>query len=152
VVFVERLDVIEYQTKDITTVTAGIVAHGVNCQRTMGSGVALAVRKKWPTAYDAYRLAQPILGTICWTAINDDLHVANCFTQDRFGSDGRKYASEVAIASCFRDLFRIAKANDCVVYLPRIGCGLGGLDWEEDIEPLLSPYGQTNRIVVCDIN
>jgi len=40
--------------KDVTTVTKGVVAHGVNCQGAMGSGVAGAIRRKWPSVFIEY--------------------------------------------------------------------------------------------------
>ena len=39
----------KYIVQDITTVEPpGIIAHGVNCQNIMGSGVAKALFQKWP--------------------------------------------------------------------------------------------------------
>lgn len=45
----------KYIKKDITTVNWGIIAHGVNCRGRMSSGVAAAIRSKWPIVYDKYR-------------------------------------------------------------------------------------------------
>lgn len=41
--------------KDITTVTRGIIIHGCNAQGVMGSGVALALKNKWPEIFGPYQ-------------------------------------------------------------------------------------------------
>jgi O-acetyl-ADP-ribose deacetylase (regulator of RNase III) len=44
-----------YVLQDITTVTApAIIMHGVNCQRTMQSGIAKALYTKWPEVKEEY--------------------------------------------------------------------------------------------------
>ena len=45
----------DFIQKDITTERHGLIIHGVNCQGVMGSGVALAIRNKWPVVYDEYK-------------------------------------------------------------------------------------------------
>ena len=72
--------------KDITTVESGFILHGVNCQRTMGSGVAKAIRAKWPKLYKEYKNTIPMLGKVQLIHINADLWVINCFTQEYYGS------------------------------------------------------------------
>lgn len=48
-------NLVTYIVMDITTATRGIVVHGVNCQGVMGSGVALAIRTKWPQIFESYK-------------------------------------------------------------------------------------------------
>lgn len=36
---------------DLLKVEKGIIVHQVNCQKTMGSGIALSIRKKYPSHY-----------------------------------------------------------------------------------------------------
>lgn len=45
---------IEYKKGNLLDVTKGIIMHGCNCQGVMGSGVALAVKRKYPLAFDRY--------------------------------------------------------------------------------------------------
>jgi hypothetical protein len=39
------------------------------------------------------------------------------------------------------------------LYMPRIGCGLGGLDWDKDVGPVLEHLAeQLNvQVYVCDL-
>lgn len=131
--------------KDITTVTFGVVAHGCNCdpRGIMGSGVAKAIRSKWPDAYLNHKKYIKIggpasLGSVHVTNISDlKLYVANCYTQVKFGSDGKRYADLQAIETTLTYVYGFCKFNRLPIYLPQIGCGLGGLDWDNEVNPIV---------------
>jgi O-acetyl-ADP-ribose deacetylase (regulator of RNase III) len=146
---------IEYRKSDITTVDRGIVAHGVNCQGRMGKGIALAIRRKWPESYghclQACKVHQHLLGKIVTSDVGLGIFIAHCFTQQRYGNDGLKYADTRAIRACFESLDVLAKELRLPVYMPRIGCGLGGLDWRADVEPLLSVFSTDTNVVICTL-
>ena len=151
---------ITYETKDITSTTLGVIAHGVNCQGAMGSGVALAIMKKWPEIRESYMRYKPgrhLLGTVDFVDVDPgnallgdvrhdsdghplvyNLVVANCFTQEFFGGDGRKYADVDAVAKCLTNVYAYADIYGLPVVLPQIGCGLAGLDWEADLVPIIN--------------
>ena len=125
---------------DITKVTHGIIAHGVNCQNRMGSGVAKALYTKWPEVKEWYHEypSEQVLGNMMLVPIDPpDLYVANCYTQDRYGYDGDRYASTVAINRSLETLTNIARALKLEVHMPMLGCGLGGLHWETEVEPIV---------------
>ena len=137
---------------DITTVEEGIVIHGVNCQRTMGSGVAKAIRAKWPKVYEDYLNTNPELGKVQTIHISDQLWVMNCFTQKFYGKDGKKYASIHAVEKCLMEVARMGAESGLSIYMPRIGCGLGGLDWNFDLVPLIEEverYFPSADFVIC---
>lgn len=131
--------------KDISTVTSGIVAHGCNCLGLMGSGVALAIRNTWVQAYIEYVTfcdifkgpRRNLLGMVQTVNITDDLVVANCFTQEICGNDGLRYADLRAVKEALENVFAYAQHRNMPVYIPKIGCGYGGLSWEKEVEPLL---------------
>ena len=131
--------------QDITTVTRGIVCHGVNCRRAMGSGVALAIKIKWPTVYETYMesgYGDTLLGTAVVIQVEPEVYVANCYTQIDFAGylghpDQEVLASAMAIESSLDYVFEIAQARELPLYLPRIGAGLGGLDWDHDVYPTI---------------
>lgn len=142
---------------DITTVERGVIAHGVNCRRAMASGVAGSIRKKWPVVYEYFMKyplqAENALGTTQFVQINENLYVANCFTQLNYGRTGAKFASKDAIISSMALVLEFAKQKQLQVYIPRIGCGLGGLDWE-DVSAALCQLEQTHQynIIVCEFD
>lgn len=160
--------------KDITTVTRGIIMHGCNSHGVMGSGVAAAIRKKWPCAFDTYSAyikrvrKQVALETpeteahyesIVWANLigripsvqpphEPDLLIVNAITQQDFGSNGGKYASLDAIETALtmltmyvEDVYAVPYGLERpTIYLPKIGAGLGGLDWDTEVYPLLKEY------------
>lgn len=151
-----------YEEKDITTVEKGVVAHGVNCMHAMGSGVALAIKTKWPEIYEAYMSISVedqrdmLGGTQIVPIIENELYVANCFTQYTCGgqpADGSryKYANEQAIYTSLKKAFGLAKSLDIPLYLPKLGAGLGGLLWDEEVVPEIEKLERMHKMeaIVC---
>jgi len=146
----------QYIKRDITSVERGVIAQGVNCQHAMGSGVALAIMRKWPIVREKYMEnlsgAQMLGSTHCINVNGDDsVWVANCYTQEFCGSDGRVYADIEAIESSLRNAYMTAKACDLPLFLPQIGAGLGGLDWERDVEPVINQLDEEFETVETTI-
>lgn len=152
---------IQYLALDVTTVTRGVVAHGVNCQGIMGSGAALAIRNQWLAAYEQYKKLcdaasdkGDLLKTVQIVPVGEDLYVANLFTQIYYGYDGRKYAELAAVKSALEIGLRKAQSLGLPYYMVKVGCQRGGLDWERDVEPfvqhLTNKYPDTD-LYVCDL-
>jgi O-acetyl-ADP-ribose deacetylase (regulator of RNase III) len=79
------------------------IAHVCNCQGVMGSGVALAIKTRYPEAYNAYKLDElkyigglP-LGTMSFAEIRPGKHIYNLHAQDYYGNDGRRYLNYEAL-------------------------------------------------------
>jgi len=130
---------INYIKGDLLSVTSGIIMHGCNAQGVMGSGVALAVRQKYPKAYEKYK--EEIqrgflgLGDLQLVEVQENLFIANAITQEFYGRDKKVYVSYEAINSCFETLFTLANAiGHSVLSIPKIGAGLGGGDWDMVLE------------------
>ena len=127
---------IEYRHGNLVNVTEGVVAHGCNAQGVMGSGVAAAVKTRWPSTFISYKhylLHQNGgLGGCNLVKIKDSLYVANCITQEYYGREKSVcYVSYAAIAKCFNELrLQLSEMNqDFVINIPMIGAGLGGGNW-----------------------
>ena len=136
---------IEYIKGDITEVKApAYIMHGVNCQGKMGSGVAKALYTKWPKVKESYLRECPEpdelkLGYSQQVFVAPSTWVINCFTQVNYGYDGKKYASLKAIDRCIWQALSEVQTLlfDPVISMPKIGCGLGGLSWEEEVLPVI---------------
>lgn len=132
----------QYEIKNITTIETGIIAHGVNCQGVMGSGVALAIKNKWPIVYVQYLSTKPfgrsLLGNTFLVTIDEPnrLFVANCYTQEFYGSRG-VFASPEAVRSSLFLVYKYANRDNLPIYMPKIGAGRGGLNWENDVVPII---------------
>jgi O-acetyl-ADP-ribose deacetylase (regulator of RNase III) len=120
------------KTGDLFTTTDQLIAHGVNCQGVMNSGVAKIIRDRYPQAYDDYRRAWRVgkkLGDIEVSEL-EPIRIAHLFTQQNYGNDGGKYVSYEAIRSCFNKLnYYCNRYQIQTVSMPKIGAGLGGGHW-----------------------
>lgn len=153
-----------YLTKDITTVDCGIIAHGVNNtpNGAMRAGVALHLRKKYPQIFHEYsRLCigdnetrDKLLGTTNFVIINPKVIVANCFTQRLGIREGKGFAIPGAIADSLSKCYELATLLQLPLYLPKIGCGLGGLSYEDDVKTIIESLTGAHSAVdtfICDL-
>lgn len=137
---------------DLLSVTNGIIIHGVNAQGVFGSGVALAIQKKYPKAYEEYkadyRFFNLVLGYNSKQWIRDnDFCIISAVTQKYYGRDGKRYVNYVAIAECFKEAVDYAKDYKLPLHFPKIGAGLGGGDWSiiEQIINDADPYDKVKK-------
>lgn len=132
---------IEYVQGNLLDAPAGsIIIHGCNCQGVMGSGVAKAIRDRWPGAYEAYKAHERDwglwLGEFSLYETDTGCLVVNAYTQDEFGKDGRRYVDYEAITRSFDAVAKIRVSQALggkeygTVAFPKIGAGLGGGNWE----------------------
>ena len=149
---------------DLTSTPYGIVAHGCNCLGTMGAGVAEAVRKKWPDVFYQYAklvtlnrmtTATPaaLLGRAQKVVVDPLLSVYNCFTQVYTGHPSERHANLEAIRTSLDIVLEDAAIHDLPCFIPQIGCGLGGLDWESEVKPAILELEEKHKadIIVCYI-
>ena len=139
--------------KNIIFAEENIIAHGCNCQGKMGSGVAKAIRARWPVAYQHYidkaaSMHGLKLGTAQIVMVDtvQPKFVANCLTQEYYGYDGKAYASLEAIVSSLKEVAEFASRYNYSVALPPIGCGLGGLLWSE-VGPIIEKIFGDQKVV-----
>jgi O-acetyl-ADP-ribose deacetylase (regulator of RNase III) len=126
--------VIEYKIGDLLKTPDKVLVHGCNTQGVMGSGVALAIKQKWPEVFEDYKnqiffgAERKILGSIITSVTTDKRIIVNALTQDQYGKDGKKYVSYDAMDDA---MLEIAKAINVrsPISMPKIGAGLGGGDW-----------------------
>lgn len=106
-----------------------VILHGCNCFCTMGAGIAKQIKDNFPEAYFAdletgKGLAK--LGSVSFADVipmSNKLRVVNAYTQYHMGAN----FNEVALMRCLRWV-----AENCQgkrIGYPRIGCGIGGGDW-----------------------
>lgn len=131
--------------QNILSIKRGIICHQVNCQGVMGSGLARAIRHKYPLVYDLYlalcnnSTPDELLGgtQLCLADIKDnkpELFVANIFGQKYYGRENKVYTDYSAVDKAFKFLAKM-KHPDLPVYVPNhIGCGLGGGNWMRYLE------------------
>ena len=128
---------INYLTGDVTQATEQVIAHGVNCMGHFGSGVAGAIKRNHPYVRNQYlSLTSHVLGTCQFVEYENKIWV-NAHTQQHKGYDGKQYADLSAVAECFEEIADYMVAHHLTtIAIPKIGCGLGGLEWA-DVEILV---------------
>lgn len=112
-----------------------VIVHGCNCFQTMGAGIARQVAEAFPEALAADKETvwghRDKLGSCSRAIITRGLTqfvIVNGYTQFRYGRCGikvRGFAVKAIMASV-KKLY----SGRRIAY-PKIGCGLGGGEWEE---------------------
>lgn len=118
--------------------TADIIAHQTNCQGSMGSGVAKAIKEKYPRVYEQYRKAYEKgllkLGMCQVVKTNpngeDNRLVANLCGQDRYGYD-KRHTDYEGIYVALEKLANYCKENSLssVAFPWKMSSDRGGADW-----------------------
>lgn len=142
---------IKYVNGDLLDVNEGVIIHGCNAQGVMGSGVALAVKHKYPKVYEAYKSFEKKhglrLASLSMQKVSPILYVANLVTQEFYGRDpNTRYVSYGAILLGFEKLHD-SFPEDTVFHFPKIGAGLGNGEW--DTISSLIDQACPGRIMYC---
>ena len=125
---------IEFVTGDIfvNRVKAEALAHGCNCAGSMGAGVAVGFRERYPDMFEEYRRrcrAKPpefaLGGVFLWREPGKPA-VFNLGTQPRPGR-GATYPVVAAALKALRAAADAAGVRS--IAMPRIAAGYGGLSW-----------------------
>lgn len=147
---------IQYKTGNvITEFEKGdyqLLLHGCNCFHTMGSGIAKAIKDRYPEAYDADKRTvygdYNKLGTVSYIRLEnnvvvDDSHIMtsphsvndtkykyiiNCYTQYSYGTD-MPHLNYPALEMCFDKIASIFPYCHKII-MGKIGCVRAGGDWE----------------------
>jgi O-acetyl-ADP-ribose deacetylase (regulator of RNase III) len=123
---------ITYKVGDLLNSNEPVLVHGCNCKGAFGAGVAGQINKKFPYVGDSYRAASPhILGSIqpVYDMVSDVM-VINLMTQLNPGRDARPNAITIAFAN-LAEFMASSPSLGSRVAAPRVGCGIGGLQWDE---------------------
>lgn len=145
---------IVYKTGDLLDAQTDVIAHQVNCQGVMGSGVAKQIREKWANVYTVYRaeydlftdLNKSLLGNCQLVQVNDNQYVANLFGQNKYGYDSKRYTSYDGIYDALTNLaFQMENNNINSIAFPyRMSSDRGGADWNVILAMIESVFKDTD--------
>lgn len=142
---------VEYRNGDLFTFD-GALAHGVNCSGVMGKGIAIHFKRDYPKMFAVYRTeckkGKFILGSLYpyedlkmkfgenWTMKKRWIY--NLFIKSHWSLP----ADETALWATLRAMVKHMEANYVFeVAMPRVGAGLGQLDWETVVKPIIEEVG-----------
>jgi O-acetyl-ADP-ribose deacetylase (regulator of RNase III) len=162
---------IEIIKGDITLSKADIICHQVNCQGAMNSGVAKAIRQKWPKVYTEYAAAaedidigfgdknlswEHMLGHIQVVYLGEEnghsKGVINMFAQAGYGYDGRRYTSYDAFWSCLGEIKKYINPEKTIAFPARIGCVRGGANWNVIFTMIEEVLGADYNVEIWDFD
>jgi O-acetyl-ADP-ribose deacetylase (regulator of RNase III) len=125
--------------------SAMFLLHQVNCMGIMGGGIAYQIKLQNPQVNRDYiylcngqKEIGELLGNVQILPVDDfyslkPQYIVNCFGQKKVSSI-TKMTSYDALDECFiavKNYCEVHYPEGCVIGLPyKIGCGLGGGDWE----------------------
>lgn len=136
---------------DILFSDAQVIAHGIATHDPFDSGLALALRERFPSMVRDYRHAmhakEPRTGEIwAWRGVNEDggtRGIVNLLTQgmqSQAKSARPVKASVEDVNHALRALAKLVQDEGIKsVALPRLATGVGGLDWT-DVKPLIRQH------------
>lgn len=123
---------------DLLSSNADIIAHQVNCQSKMNSGVAKEIRKKYPEVFDEYRLfcstfidKESLLGNCQIIVTHDGKCIANLFGQLGYGYDGKQYTDLDALEKSMVCLKSYFNKDKTIAFPYGLGSVRGGARWED---------------------
>ena len=122
-------------------------AQGCNCAGTMDAGVGLAFKKRWPRMFEEYaaRCADGRfkLGDVFVWSEGDET-VYNLALQENWKSKMKLAAVKRAVTKA---VTLAAAAGVERIGMPRLGVGLGGLDWPR-LKSVLGEIGETTPVTL----
>lgn len=162
--------------KDILTVDKGVIVHSVNCIGAVG-GLAGAIARKWPKNADEYRahikrqkLPIMLMGSVFEVNVAHNVVVANLFGQNNVGTS-KQQTEYSALIRGFKNIAQtFFQGNDreekdygnpfglldvpialTDIYIPyKIGCGLGGADWNIVMEIIEHSFAKSeDNVYIC---
>lgn len=121
--------------KDIFQSGCQVLVNPVNCVGVMGKGLALQFKNKYMNMYNQYRqdcIHHRYSPGCCNTyQAKNGIVIANIATKDHW----KNQSQYEWVQNGIRELHKIMTTkNYQSVAIPRIGCGLGGLDWNKTKE------------------
>lgn len=147
---------IVFKKGNIFNAETRVIAHQVNCQGVMRSGLAKQVRDKYPQVYDDYvdfinyfDDKKQMLGLCLFTDAESDRTIANLFGKLNSGSgDG---LDETMLRQSFQDLktqMKMLKFKSVAIPY-KIGSSLGGDNWETILGILKEVFADDD--ILCEI-
>jgi len=132
----------------------GVVAHGVNIHGVMGAGIAKEVRQRHPDVYEIYKdhcrrgnLKTGMLLPVFSEADESPRWIFNISSQDAPG----RHASYVWLEEGVRKSYEFLERQGLRgIAFPRIGAGIGGLEWER-VEQIIVRYANEHPEILTEI-
>lgn len=139
---------------DIFSTTMPAIGHGVNTQGAMGAGIAYFIAQRFPAVLAPYKEAckskELIPGGFQAVQVSEDpkFYIFNLASQEKLGRDAKVEWLESSMEAAVTH----AKENKFEGFaVPRIGAGIGGLDWDTEAKPLMEKIASRETSLTIEI-
>lgn len=130
---------LQFRTGNLFDSSMQTLVNAVNVVGVMGKGVALQFKERYPAMYEAYQAkcqkGELKLGTLHLFKA-DDHWILNFPTKGHYRAKSKLADIEAGLIR-LRDSYQ--QLGIVSLALPALGCGYGGLDWQE-VRPLIERY------------
>lgn len=135
-----------------------MLLHGCNCFNCMGGGIAKIIAKKFPKVEEAddHTISGDInkLGNCSIVEVGINKWIMNCYTQyemynDKHKKNGTTPFSYLAWENILREIQK-GLHPEVTLYMPKIGAGLAGGDWNK-IEALLKSHTANRQVYIYEL-
>lgn len=117
----------------------------VNCVGVMGAGLAKQFRERFPENYEIYRSycnREILKPGFCFAVLENGKWIINFPTKNHWKDKSKiEWVEEGLLFVKNNFPFSIA--------FPKLGCGLGGLNWWE-VKPLIEKYMENRKYEICE--
>lgn len=125
-------------------IESNIYINPINCVGTMGKGLALEFKNRYPETFNDYKIAcnnkKLDIGKL-WIWQNNDICIIGFPTKYHWKNQSKYEYIEEGLKAL--KIFLSTQPNNAIVSIPAIGCGCGGLEWNIVVE-LLEKYLSTS--------
>ena len=143
---------INYIKGNLLEANTVVIAHQANCQCTFGAGLALAIKKRFPDAYkEDLKTTKGDISKLGTFSISESKPiVANLYGQFYYYPKGSTDYKALENALNLLGIYMTQNHLDSLGLPYKIGCGLGGGDWnkvKEIIENFALNHPNINIII-----
>ena len=130
---------LEIVSGDLLSDTSAALVNPVNCVGVMGKGLALQFKNRWPDCFARYAAVcargelQPGKLHVCQISVNPVRYVINFPTKRHWRDASRIEDIALGLQALINTVRHYGMKS---IALPALGCGLGGLRWEDVLPPL----------------
>ena len=141
---------VEFVQGNILDAEAEALINPVNCVGVMGAGLALQVRKRYPGVFRAYehscKAGVVQMGTVLVVRSGDGMFqnrglprfVINLPTKYHWRD---KSTLQGVVDGLLALVLEVERRKIKSIAVPALGCGLGGLPWEDVLPRMISAFG-----------
>jgi len=131
---------ITYVNGNLFDSEAQVLVNAVNTVGVMGKGIAKAFKDRYPEMFRQYRdlcKQERFDVGMLWIYKSPDKWILNFPTKKHWRSKSKLEYVESGLQK-FVEIYESENIES--VAFPQLGCGLGGLNWETEVQPLMENY------------